>query len=127
MAEAGPAPHLPETGRIVSFGPRSAVVTEVASGSRLLVDTEFGRGRTLFGLSQGEFQAGNPEGSPALPDTGALVRVNRDGTFTVVQDGLNLPVSMEVIQNDAYVISLAGGILRIDDIAEAPFGNAKGR
>jgi len=127
MAEAGPVPHLPVDGRIVAFGPRSPVVTEVASGSPLLVDVEFGRGRTLFGLSQGEFVPGNPEGSPALPDTGALVRVERDGTFAVVEDGLNLPVSMEVIQNDAYVVTLTGGILRIDDIAAAPHGYATGR
>ena len=53
MAEAGAAPHLPEDGKIVSFGPKSTTATEVASGARLLVDVEFGRGRTLYALSQG--------------------------------------------------------------------------
>ena len=33
MAEAGPVPHLPENGKVVSFGPKSAAVTQVASGS----------------------------------------------------------------------------------------------
>ncbi|MDX1746475.1 MAG: hypothetical protein R3324_11105, partial [Halobacteriales archaeon] len=55
MAEAGPVPHLPEDGRIVTLDPRSTAVTEIASGARLLVDVEFGRGRTLFALSQGDF------------------------------------------------------------------------
>lgn len=58
----------------MSFGERSPAVTELASGASLLVDVEFGRGRTLFALSQGDFPAGNPTGSPALPNTGALVR-----------------------------------------------------
>ena len=45
MAEAGPIPHLPENGKVVSFGPESATATVVASGAPLLVDVEFGRGR----------------------------------------------------------------------------------
>ena len=70
MAEAGPVPHLPEDGKVVSFGPKSPTATEVASGASLLVDVEFGRGRTLYALSQGVF-SGGPAGSPALPNTGA--------------------------------------------------------
>jgi hypothetical protein len=84
MAEAGPVPHLPEDGKVVSFGPKSATATEVASGSPLLVDVEFGRGHTLYALSQG-IGSGDPAGSPALR-TPALVKANRDGTFTVVTD-----------------------------------------
>lgn len=37
---------------------------------------------TLYALSQGFFMPGNPGGSPAEPNTGALVEVNRDGTLT---------------------------------------------
>jgi hypothetical protein len=44
MAEAGPVPHLPETGKVVAFTAKSTTATEVASGSPLLVDVEFGRG-----------------------------------------------------------------------------------
>ena len=40
MAEAGPVPHLPETGKVVKFDARSPAVTEVAAGGRLLVDVE---------------------------------------------------------------------------------------
>jgi hypothetical protein len=44
LAEAGPVPHLPEDGKVVAFGPTSTNVRDVAAGSRLLVDVEFGRG-----------------------------------------------------------------------------------
>jgi hypothetical protein len=116
MAEAGPVPHLPKDGKVVSFGPKSSFATEVASGARLLVDVEFGRGRRLYALSQGIF-GGGPAGSPALPNTGALVKVNRDGTFTVILDGLNLPTSLEFIRNTAYVVTLTGEIWQINDIS----------
>lgn len=124
MAEAGPVPHLPEDGKIVTFDPHSPTVTEIATGGRLLVDVEFGRGRTLFGLSQGIF-GGGAEGSPALPNTGALLEVQNDGTFRVVADELNLPTSVEFIQNTAYVVSLAGEIWRIDDVSSPPYGTSR--
>jgi hypothetical protein len=88
MAQAGAIPHNPEDGKVVSFGPKSRTVRTVASGARLLVDVEFNRGRTLFALSQGIWD-GVAEGSPAAPDTGSLVRVNKDGTFTVITEGLD--------------------------------------
>ena len=124
MAEAGPVPHLPENGKVVSFGPKPATATEVASGSPLLVDVEFGRGRALYALSQG-VGSGGPAGSPALPDTGALVKVNRDGTFTVIRDGLNQPTSLEFINNTAYVVTLGGEIWKIKGIPGPPYGVAR--
>src|SRR4030095_11500577 len=42
MAEAGPVPHLPRNGKVVSFDPRLPTATEVATGAPLLVDVEFG-------------------------------------------------------------------------------------
>jgi hypothetical protein len=122
MAEAGPVPHLPQDGKVVSFGPKSPIATEVASGARLLVDVEFGRGRTLYALSQGEFPVGGPAGAPALPDTGSLVKVNADGTFTIVMDTLDQPTSLEFIGNTAYVVTLAGEIWKIDDVSCPPYG-----
>jgi hypothetical protein len=115
MAEAGPVPHLPEDGKVVAFRPRSTTVREVASGSPLLVDVEFGRGHRLYALSQGSF-GGGPAGSPALPNTGALVKVNRDGTFTVVIGGLNQPTSLEFIGKTAYVVTLGGEIWKIKGV-----------
>jgi sugar lactone lactonase YvrE len=119
MAEAGPVPHLPEDGRVVAFRPGSTTVRDVASGSPLLVDVEFGRGHRLYALSQGIF-GGGPAGSPAQPNTGALVKVNRDGTFTVVIDGLNQPTSLEFIGNTAYVVTLGGEIWKIKGVSGPP-------
>ena len=88
----------------------------MASGAPLLVDVEFGRGRRLYALSQGDF-SGDPEGAPALPNTGALVKVNGDGTFTVVTDGLDRPTSLEFIGNTAYVVTLTGEIWKIEGVS----------
>jgi sugar lactone lactonase YvrE len=119
MAEAGPVPHLPQDGKVVSFGPKSHSATEVASGARLLVDVEFGRDHTLYALAQGVF-GGGPPGSPALPNTGSLVKVNRNGTFSVVADGLDRPTSLEFIGNTAYVVTLSGEIWKIDRVSRPP-------
>jgi hypothetical protein len=120
MAEAGPVPHLPQDGKVVSFGPKSPTATEVASGAPLLVDVEFGRGKRLYALSQGIFPVGSPPASPALPNTGSLVKVNGDGTFTVITDSLDRPTSLEFIGNSAYVVTLAGEIWKIDGVSCRP-------
>jgi hypothetical protein len=107
MAEAGPVPHLPQNGKIVSFGPESSTATVVASGAPILVDVEFGLGRTLYALSNGTY-SGGPPGDPGLHNTGSLLKVNGDGTFTVVVHGLNQPTSLQFIGNKAYVVTLTG-------------------
>jgi len=124
VAQAGPIPHHPEDGRVVVFGPKSTTATEVAAGIRLTVDVEFGRGRTLFALSQG-FWDGPYEGAPAQPNTGALMRVNRDGTLTTVVGGLDRPTSVEIIKNTAYVVTLTGEIWKIDNISVPPYRRLK--
>jgi sugar lactone lactonase YvrE len=117
LAEAGPVPHLPQSGKVVSFGPGSRRVTEVASGAPLLVDVEFGRGGTLYALSQGHFTPGNPEGSPADPGTGAVERIHRDGTMTPVVSGLDRPASLEFIGDTGYVLTLTGEIWTIERVS----------
>jgi hypothetical protein len=121
MAEAGPVPHLPQDGKVVSFGPNSSTAMEVASGASLLVDVEFGRGRRLYALSQGT-GSGGPDGSPALPNTGALVEVNGNGSFTVVTPGLDRPTSLEFIGDTAYVVTLTGQIWKIEGVSGPPYG-----
>jgi hypothetical protein len=115
MAEAGPVPHLPRDGRIVRFRAGSNTVTEVARGGRLLVDVEFGAGGR-FALAQGRFTPGQPDGSPADPNTGRLLKVAGDG-FRAVAWRLNQPTSLEVIGRNAYVVTLGGEIwkLRLGD------------
>jgi sugar lactone lactonase YvrE len=123
MAEAGPVPHLPADGKVVAIRANAPVATEVASGAPLLVDVEYNRGRTLFALAQGHFTPGHPEGSPADPDTGALVRVNADGTFTTIIDQLDRPTSLEFIMNTAFVVTLGGEIWKIEGVQGPPFGS----
>jgi len=122
LAQAGPVPHLPENGRVLTFSPFSPVVKTIASGAPLLVDVEFGRGQTLFALSQGP-GSGGPEGSPAVPNTGSLVKVNANGTFTIIADSLDRPTSLEIIGNTAYIITFTGEIWTVDNIADPPFGH----
>jgi hypothetical protein len=94
-------------------GVRPAPRAEVASGASLLVDVELrGRGG-LYALSQGEFPPDGAPATPALPDTGALLKVNWDGGFSVVADGLDRPVSLEFIRGDAYVVTLGGEVRAI--------------
>ncbi len=121
LAQAGPVPHLPENGKVVSFNPNSPAIITVASGAPLMVDVEFGPGQTLFALSQGDY-SGDPEGSPALPNTGSLVSVNVDGTFSVIVNELDRPTSLEIIGNTAYIVTLVGDVWAVDNITSPPFG-----
>ena len=69
--------------------------------------------------------ARHPQAAPADPGTGALVRVNDDGTLTTVVGGLDRPTSLEMIRNTAYVVTIAGEVWAIDDVAAPPFGNTQ--
>jgi hypothetical protein len=118
MDEAGPDPHLPQDGKVVSFGPRSRTATERASGAPFLLDVEFGGGR-LYALSHGTVDP-NIDPSNAVPNTGALVKVNGDGTFTHIVDGLDRPTSLEFIGNTAYFVTLTGEVWKIDGVRCRP-------
>ena len=117
LTEAGPIPHLPENAKVMSISPQSHSATEVASAAGLnvglFVDVEFGSGNNLFALAQGIWE-GPFEGAPALSNTGALLWLNPNHTFSVVTDGLNKPTSVEFIGRSAYVVSLAGEVWKID-------------
>lgn len=114
LAQSGPVPHLPQDGRIVTFTPWSTEATEVASGGPLMVDVRVVHGHQLYGLAQGIWPLGGPEGSPASPDTGRLLAVGRYGSLEVVADGLNQPVSFQVIRGTAYVVTLGGEVWTVD-------------
>ena len=122
VSQAGPVPHYPEDGKVVAFRPGSPSATEVASGARLIVDVEAGRGRTLYALSQGVWN-GEGEGTPALPNTGELVQVDGNGGFSVIMDDLDRPTSMEFIQNSAYIMTMGGEIWQIG-VSGPPYGTS---
>jgi sugar lactone lactonase YvrE len=116
MGQAGPIPHLPQDGKVVTFTPRSAA-TEVASGAPLIVDVEFGPCRRLYALSQGIWDlppTPENEGAPASPDTGRLLRIKKDGSFASVVEGLDRPTSLEFIGKTAFVTTLTGKVIKID-------------
>ena len=121
VSQAGPVPHLPENGRVVAFGPKSTAATEVASGGALLIDVKRGRGVRLYALAQGTWD-GAFEGAPALPNTGQLLEVNADGTFTVVAEELDRPASIQCIGNTVYIVTLTGEIWMIENVSDPPFG-----
>lgn len=126
VAEAGPTPHLPENGKVIAVSAKSRATVAVGGGAPMLIDVEGGRGRSLYALAQGTWD-GVGAGSPALPFTGSLVEVNADGTFTVVADALDRPTSLEILDNTAYVVSLAGDIWVIPNLSEPPFGKSGGK
>ncbi len=121
VAEAGPVPHDPADGRIVSFGPRSNTAEEVAEGASILTDVEVcDAGDGIYAISNGTY-SGDPEGSPGLPDTGSLVKVNRHGGLDLVAGALDRPTSLELIDSKAYVVTYDG------EIWVVPLGHDCGR
>jgi len=115
MAEAGPDPHVPQDGKVVSFAPTSPTATEVASGTPFLLDVEFDGGGRLYALSHGTVDP-NIDPSNAVAYTGALVKVNENGTSTVIMGGLDRPTSLEFIGNTAYFVTLTGEIWKIGGV-----------
>ncbi len=123
FTEAGPIPHRPEDAKLMSISPNSPTAREVASAAGLdvglFVDVVFGPGYSVFALAQGIWE-GPFEGAPAQPNTGALLLLKPNDTFSVIADGLNQPTSMEFIGNRAYVVSLAGEVWEIDNAWSIP-------
>ena len=120
ITEAGPIPHEPEDGKVLVLR-RGSDPREVASGASMLIDVERGPRGKLYALSQGQWD-GVGEGSPASPNTGRLVIVERDGDLTPVVDSrgrelvLDRPTSMEFVGHTAYVVSVVGDVYRVDNL-----------
>jgi sugar lactone lactonase YvrE len=121
FTQLGPIPHHPEDGKVLELHPATGQTTELASGASMVLDVERGPGGTLYALSQGQWN-GVGEGSPAFANTGRLVTVRRDGTLRPVTDGtgseivLDRPTSLEIVGHTAFVVSLGGDVVRIDDL-----------
>jgi len=114
LAEAGPIPHLPQDGLVVSFVPGDTSVTTVASGAPLNVGVQFGPGHRLYALAQGHW-SDDVAGTPADPNTGMLMKAD-DGIFTPIVTGLDRPTSFQVIVHTAYVVTLTGEVWKIDHL-----------
>ena len=94
----------------------------VAGGISMAVDVQSGPGRSLYALAQGTWDpALGPDaaGVPALPDSGQLLRINRDGSTSVLLDGINLPTSLHFAGGTAYVVTLAGDVWKVRGISGA--------
>lgn len=111
VSEAGPAPHDPSTGLVVSVGLRHwNDVETVASGVGFLVDVELSD-RGLYALSIG-LPSMTDE---AVPNTGSIVKATRDGGFRTIADGLNLPTSIHFVDDGVVlVVTLTGEVWRVE-------------
>lgn len=122
LAELGSVPELADRGKVVSFGLSDthplAPAHDVASGVSMIVGTKFGAHGKLYALSQGIAPAGIQPGQPASPNTGRLLRVNYDGTFTILVDKLDQPTSLNFICNTAYILTLTGEVWEVRDVEE---------
>jgi hypothetical protein len=122
LAELGPSPNTPDTGKVVSFRLTDthplAPAHDVATGVSMIVGTAFGANGKLYALSQGIAPAGIQPGQPASPDTGRLLRVNYDGTFTILADKLDRPASLNFVCNTAYIVTLTGEVWEVKDVGD---------
>jgi len=94
----------------------------VAGGISMAVDVQAGPGNSLYALGQGTWPPGagpDAAGAPALADTGQLLRIHRDGSTSVLLDGINLPTSLHFAGGIAYVVTLAGDVWKIRGISGA--------
>ena len=118
VAQAGPVPHLPATGKVTSLDVEDGTTTTLASGAPLLVDVERGPANQLYALSQGLWTWPNiPEnaGLPASPNTGSMVRLD-GGTLATVVSGLDRPTSMEISGHTAYVVTMTGTVVKVSNL-----------
>jgi hypothetical protein len=124
VAELGPSPNTPDTGKVVSFALSDthplAPPHDVAAGVSMIVGTAFGASGKLYALSQGIAPAGIQPGEPASPNTGRLLQVNYDGTFTILVDKLDRPTSLNLVCDTAYIVTLTGEVWEVEDVGERP-------
>jgi hypothetical protein len=119
MAEAGALPEAVGSGKVVEFTKQGGPAHDVATGFSVMVDVERVKHHGLFALSMGDPPGPNPQpADPAQPDSGKLLRVNRNGTFSVLVDRLDRPTSVHFVGTTALVVTLNGEVWRIDEIAE---------
>ena len=115
MAEAGPSPHLPENGKIVSSSPDRTRSRRWPSAVASSWTWSSARDTHLFALAQGEFTPGTRRFARE-PEHRQTTQGQRTGGFAAVAEGLNQPTSLEFIGKSAYIVTLGGEIWKIDDL-----------
>lgn len=119
LAEAGPVPYRPEDSQLTTFGLHGAAPREIASGYSLMVDVAVGPHSRLYALSQGDSPGPDVQpADPAKPDTGRLLRVNRNGTLSVLVDKLDRPASLHFSCGDALIVTLTGQVWQFKNLGE---------
>ena len=126
FAETGPVPYTPADGKVAMLDEHGRVRI-LASGYSVMVDVAFGPDHELYAISQGD-QPDPPvqPADPAKPDTGRLLRLNRNGTLTVVADKLNRPTSVHFVGTAALIVTLNGEVWRVDRVAGHDSGDDHG-
>jgi hypothetical protein len=121
LARTGPIAGAPgahhEIGEIAELNARP-----VSSAISMAVDVQKGPGTSLYALSQGVWDPNlgpDAAGAPALPGTGALLRVDRKGSVKTLLEGLDQPTSLHFIGGTAYVVTLPGDVWRIRGVSGA--------
>ncbi len=118
MAEAGADPARPGHGQGRRRRPEASVIDRVPwqRATASSVDVE-AASCGYYALSQGDSPGNVEPGSPGLPDSGELLRVNGNGTFTAIVDELDRPTSLSFVGDTAYIVTLGGDVLVVDDVA----------
>ena len=115
VAQTGPVPHSPDTGKVVAFRMNGGSARDIASGFSVMVDVAV-NDDAVYAISQGDSPGQVEPATPAKPDSGKLLRAKRDGTFKVLVDRLNRPTSVHFVDDAALIVTLNGEVWRIDDI-----------
>lgn len=127
LAETGAITGLPgsyeEIGEVTAFDLGDPMDDgPVAGGISMAVDVQSGPGNSLYALAQGTWDPDlgpDAAGAPAEENTGQLLRINRDGSTSVLLDGINLPTSLHFAGGIAYVVTLSGDVWKVRGISGA--------
>jgi sugar lactone lactonase YvrE len=104
FADFSPLPHTPGSGAVWAAQP-SGKPAIVAAGLTMPIDVGFDAAGAMYVL---EFGDGRPAEQPYTGGSGRLLRVERDGTRTVVLDQLNYPTAMAFSHAGDLYIALSG-------------------
>jgi len=104
VADFSARPHAPGSGAIWAAD-RSGKLTPVAAGLTMPIDVGFDSTGALFVL---EFSDGKRPAQPYAAGLGRLLRIERDGTRTIVLDRLNYPTAMAFSRTGDLYIAVNG-------------------